>query len=139
MLKDAGKIGLYLRGGDARLQPAHHVKPPEIRRREQRRRLLQVRLLQHGLRLERERQRHIGRVGDGLVDACEFRREHADDRNWHVVDAGQRAHRVRAAAEPRHPVLVADHRNRRRVRSIVVRRDRAALAGRRSERAIVVA
>ena len=96
---------LHLRGGDAGLQPAHHLQPPESRRCEQRRVGRQGRSAALRAGFERERQRHIGRVADRLLDAGEFRREHADDRDRDVVHADRRADDARVAAEPRHPVL----------------------------------
>ena len=64
---------------------------------------------------------------DRLLDAHKSRSEHADDRDRNIVDGHRRPDNVPAAAEPRHPVLVADHGDGRCGRPVVVRRDRAAL------------
>ena len=99
--------------GDARLQPAHDLNPPEVRRAEER--LLQGRLLERDERLERNGHRDIRRFVHRLLDAREFRRQHADDRDRRVVDAHDRADNVRTAAEPQAPVLLADHGDGRRL------------------------
>ena len=136
VLKDAGEIAVHLRGGDAWLQPAHHLDPPEIRGVEER--PLQARTRQRHLRLERHRHRDVRRLVDGLLHACELRREHADDGDRGVVDVHERAEDIRTAAKPRSPILVADDRRRRGRRAVVIRHDRAAQPGRHSERAVEV-
>ena len=119
-----------------RLQPAHHLDPPEIRGVEER--SLQARTRERHLRLERHRHRDVRRLVHGLLHAGELGREHADDRHRSVVDVDERAEDIRTAAKPRSPILMTDDCRRRGGRAVVIRHDRAAQPGRHSQRAVVV-
>ena len=120
-------------GIDARLEAPHHQHPPE---RGVLRRLVRVGLNQPAP--HRQRQRDVRRVAD-LQRAFEPARGHARDRHRDAVDDERLADRVRRPREAPLPVGVADHRDGRRIRTVVGRQQRPARRRRHPEHVEVVA
>jgi hypothetical protein len=119
MPKHAFQVCPHLFGSDARFQASHHLQPPIGR-------LAQALLARIDLRVERERNRHIRRFGDGYLNARELGRQHPDERHRHVVDLDDLPDHSGLAAETGTPVSMADHSNGRCCRTIVVGKNRAA-------------
>ena len=123
LLKDTTEIALDLRRGDAGLQPAEHLQPPE-------RRLIEPRLIrtagvhrawQRQQPIERQRHDEIRRIGDDELHASEGGGRDADNRERRVVRTDHLADDRRVAAKAARPELLADRRHRRRVRLVVFR------------------
>ena len=136
VLKDRLEVALHLRGGRTGLQPSHHLQPP-VGRLPQPRWSGPCPVLSCGSRDSGTR--NVRRVGDRLLDAGELPGDDADDGDEDVVDLDGLADDGGIGAEPRVPVLGADHRNRRGGRAVVLGQDGAADARGHAEQLIVVA
>ena len=113
MLKHPFEVPAHLLHLDAGFQPANHLHPPVSG-------IAAPRTVRFHLVVELQWKQHVLQTIRDALGTGEFLRRHADDGDGYGVDADGSPDDIGPGTESRLPVAIAEHRDRRRRRQIII-------------------